>query len=164
MPSANFTIRNAVPLDRPTLVRFMASLQDFERSLYPNRSDGWAIASGHLGYLEQLVKTRQGRVFVAENLDGLLGFLVCFVDSEDEGDLHVIDTDRKFGCITDLYVLADERRRGVGNALIQSAENHFKSIGLSKVRITVLHQNEGAKTLYERAGYKPYEVTFERSL
>lgn len=160
----HYTLRDAVSLDRPRLVRLMAELQDFERSLHPNRSDGWAIASGHLAYLEQLAQQQQGRILVAENLEGLLGFVVCFVETVEPGDLHVVEGDRRFGYVSDLYVVPEVRGKGIGSALLYAAENHFKAIGLSKLRLMVLHRNESARQMYERAGYKPYEVTYERSL
>lgn len=164
METMNYTIREAVPLDRPSLVHLMAALQDFERSLHPNRSDGRAIASGHLAYLEQTVKSCKGRILIAENFDGVLGFLVCFVETASEGDLHVVDAERRVGYISDLYVKQEGRSKGVGTALIYAAETHFKAMGLSKLRLTVLAQNQSARAMYESLGYKPYEVIYERSL
>jgi hypothetical protein len=35
-----FQIRQAVPRDREILVNFMTQLQEFERTLHPNHSDG----------------------------------------------------------------------------------------------------------------------------
>ncbi|WP_175561050.1 hypothetical protein [Hydrococcus rivularis] len=43
-----FYIREAVPTDREILVGFMTQLQEFERTLHSNRSDGTLIGSEHL--------------------------------------------------------------------------------------------------------------------
>lgn len=160
----NPTIRDAVPLDRPMLVRLMAELQDYERSLHPNRTDGWAIASVHLAYLEQHVKAHQGRLLIAESSDGPLGFLVCFKERLDEGDLHVIDSERQFGYISDLYVVPEARSKGIAAALIRAAEDHFKHLGLTKLRVTVLAKNDIARHVYEQTQFRPYELTYEKSL
>jgi hypothetical protein len=88
-----FQIRQAVPRDREILVNFMTQLQEFERTLHPNRSDGRLIASDHLAYLERLASEQNGCILVAESLGELLGFLVCFVEEIEAGDRHIIDLD-----------------------------------------------------------------------
>lgn len=164
MTTLNFEIREAAAGDRPALVEFVMGLQEVERALHPNRSLGQEMGSGHLVYLERLVEVYQGRFFVAEAKTGLLGFVVCFVETEDEGDLHVVEAERRFGYISDLYVAPQSRGQGVGRALIEAAEAHFKQLGLPVVRIAFLHNNDRARRIYEQAGFRPYEVTYEKRL
>ncbi|MCU0532574.1 MAG: GNAT family N-acetyltransferase [Hydrococcus sp. Prado102] len=168
-----FHIRHAVPRDCPKgsakgdrkiLVNFMTQLQEFERTLHPNRSDGRLIGSDHLAYLERLAIEQNGCILVAESLGELLGFLVCFVEEIDAGDKHIIEQECRFGYISDLYVLPKSRGQGIATALIQQAEVHFKALGLSTVRITFLHNNYLAQKFYEDIGYQPYEIIYEKRL
>ena len=53
------------------------------------------------------------------------------------------------------------RRRGIGRALMESAEAWAKSVGVRKVELHVFPHNEAALTLYERLGYR--QVGIRRS-
>jgi ribosomal protein S18 acetylase RimI-like enzyme len=160
----NLHIRQAAAADRPALVKFMIELQEVERGLHPNRSEGPGMGSGHLAYLERLAAAQQGVIFVAADANELLGFVVCFVEAEDADDLHVVEAERRFGYISDLYVAAQARRQGVGRALLQAAEDYFKQLGLPVVRLAVLRNNDQARRVYEQAGFRPYEITYEKRL
>jgi ribosomal protein S18 acetylase RimI-like enzyme len=157
-------IRDAVTAERSTLVKFMAELQEFERELDISRSEGIAIANAHFAYLEKLVKENSGRIFVAESPEGLLGFIVCFVEEIEQEDLHIIEAERRFGYISDLYVSPVARKKGVATALIESAESHFQELRLKVIKVTTLYHNHQAQILYERSLYKPYEVVYQKRL
>ncbi len=158
------TIRPAEASDRPALVGFMAALQDTERQLWPNRPAGSAIADAHLQYLEAQVAQHQGKILVAVTPTELAGFLVCFIECLDEGDLHLITSERAYGFISDLYVVPTLRHAGVASALMQAAEAHFKALQLSTMRVAVLANNPTARAFYERVGYHPYEMIYHKSL
>jgi ribosomal protein S18 acetylase RimI-like enzyme len=157
-----YLIRRAQPADRPALVRLMAELQEFERAMHDNRAPGALIADAHLAYLEQLVADTGGCMLVAEAGGASIGFLCAYVEASDEGDLHLREEERRYGVISDLFVVAEARVGGIGRALIAAAESHLWGQGVASVRITVLAANTAAQRAYERAGYRPYEITYER--
>jgi ribosomal protein S18 acetylase RimI-like enzyme len=142
----------------------MADLQEVERALQTNRAPGPVMAGGHLAYMEELVREYEGRILVAEDRGQLLGFVICLVDRLDAGDLHVVEAERRFGYISDLYVVPPARGRGVGSALLQAVEAHFRELGLTTVQITALYHNDQARTVYERNGFVPYELTYRKEL
>jgi ribosomal protein S18 acetylase RimI-like enzyme len=157
-------IRNVLPEDRSILVDFMEALQDSEREYHPNRPPGLEIGDAHLAYLEELALERDGRIYVAASAADILGFLVCFVERLDAGDLHVYDREREYGYISDLYVSPSARGRGVGSALMEAAEQHFRDRDLSVVRVNTLADNRAAIEFYLAGGYGFYEITFEKRL
>ena len=161
---ANFTIRTAKLEDRPALVTLMELLQDAERELHLNRPLGSEISDAHFAYLEELVREQNGQIYVAESEEGILGFVVCFVEKLDEGDLHVVESEREYGYISDLYVVSTMRKRGVAAALMQAAEQHFLNLDLEVVRVGLLCSNEPAVRFYRKAGYQPYEILYEKRL
>ncbi|KYC35955.1 acetyltransferase [Scytonema hofmannii PCC 7110] len=163
MPS-DFTIRTAEPQDRPILVILMELLQDVESEFHPNRPSGSQIGNGHFAYLEEIVKKQDGQIYVAQSNERIIGFVVCFVEELDEGDLHIVERERKYGYISDLYVLATTRERGVGAALMKAAENWFINLKLEVVRVGLLYSNERAAMFYRKAGYQPYEIVYEKHL
>jgi ribosomal protein S18 acetylase RimI-like enzyme len=161
---ANFTIRTAKLEDRPVLVTLMKLLQDAERELHLNRSLGSEVSDAHFAYLEELVREQNGQIYVAESKEGILGFVVCFVEKHDEGDLHVVESEREYSYISDLYVVSTMRKLGVAAALMQAAERHFLNIDLGVVRVGLLCSNKPAAKFYQKAGYQPYEVLYEKRL
>lgn len=164
MTTPTFTIRAAVPADRPTLVQFMAELQEVERAIQANRTVGAAMADDHLAHLEEVIRTQQGSIFVAERSGELLGFIICLIGMLDEGERHIVEAERRFGYISDLYVRPTARGNGVGTALLQAAEAYFRTLGLTTVQITVLYDNHQARRVYEYNSYTPYELTYKKPL
>ena len=58
-----------------------------------------------------------------------------------------------FASIEDLYVRPDERRRGVGRALLEAVENRCTARGVSYVEAQV--EDEDAAAFYTALGYEP---------
>lgn len=97
------------------------------------------------------------RLFVAEvdgQVVGLAGLrlLPCALDPEPYAEL------------TELYVDAHVRRRGVGRALIQAVEQAARSGGARKLVLLTAWRNAGAHQLYHAAGYRLYTITMVRDL
>lgn len=161
---AKTTSRDARPEDRPSLVAFMAALQDYERGLHSDRSDGAGMASDHLAYLEQLVAEQEGFILVAESGDGLVGLLVALVETLDPRDRHIVESKRRYGWVTDLFVRPERRGLGLGTRLLEVAEERFREQGLNRVMISMLAANDLAARTYNKAGYRAYEVTLEKAL
>jgi ribosomal protein S18 acetylase RimI-like enzyme len=56
--------------------------------------------------------------------------------------------------IVGLAVAPDDRRRGVGSALLAAAEQHARARGARKLSLRVLGTNETAMRLYEQHGFQ----------
>jgi ribosomal protein S18 acetylase RimI-like enzyme len=50
-------------------------------------------------------------------------------------------------------VLPEFRRLGVGRALLEAAEARARNLGCCKLTLEVREDNEGARSLYESAGF-----------
>lgn len=55
--------------------------------------------------------------------------------------------------VQDLFVLPEERRRGVATALLDAAEAHAAKLGAARVELQVLAGNAAALGLYRGAGF-----------
>jgi ribosomal protein S18 acetylase RimI-like enzyme len=51
-------------------------------------------------------------------------------------------------------VAASHRRRGIGRALLEAAEEWARAVGVKKIELHVFPYNEGAIALYEQLGYE----------
>jgi ribosomal protein S18 acetylase RimI-like enzyme len=60
----------------------------------------------------------------------------------------------KFGHIITLDVLEPRRRKGVATKLLYQAEEWFKAMDFSEVRLEVREDNLAALNLYTKNGYK----------
>ena len=58
--------------------------------------------------------------------------------------------------IHDIVTRDDRRRQGVGQALLQWAEQRARQLGCCKLTLEVLSNNTRAMAAYERAGFAPY--------
>ena len=112
---------------------------------------------------------REGTAFSYENCtmvesDGkIAGMLVAFpmhVDpsQEEETDPVLVpysklEEDNSY-YICGIALFPEFRGRGIGSRLLARAEEHAREKGFEKVSLLVFEQNEGAKRLYERIGYR----------
>ena len=58
--------------------------------------------------------------------------------------------------IHDVVTRANQRGQGVGQALLQWAEQRARELGCCKLTLEVLSNNTRAMAAYERAGFAPY--------
>jgi GNAT superfamily N-acetyltransferase len=73
-----------------------------------------------------------------------------------------LDQDSPYAEVTQMYVVADYRRRGVGAALIEAAESRAREAGATCVHIMTGLDNSHARAFYAAAGYAETCVMVER--
>lgn len=162
--SADFTIRTFTHQDYLNVDKLIEQLQNYEWQLHPSRASGNVVANKHLAYLIKIVQQQNGQIYVAQSNQEIIGFIVCFVEELEEGDLHIVENERRYGYISDLYVSSEIRAKGVGAALMAMAEKHFLDLELEVVRLSLLQNNEAAASFYQRVGYQLYELVYEKKL
>ena len=97
--------------------------------------------------LAEYVWTRDHDTLIAEAGGRTLGFALAVYDLPDEVSL----TEQAF--LAYMAVEPDAQRRGVGRALLNEVERLAAERGLSYVSLMVTEENEGARRLYEQAGF-----------
>lgn len=90
------------------------------------------------------------RCLVCECGDRLLGFVCaicfpsfCYVDPVGE--------------LTELFVRPDERRMGIGQALVRAMIDQLRSEGVVDIRLLTGQDNHAAQALYEQCGFRPVD-------
>ena len=68
------------------------------------------------------------------------------------------------GYIAGAFVRPDVRRTGVGQALVNAAEEWFRSHGIVTCELHVLHANTSARHFWEESGYEPLAMGMRKKL
>jgi len=99
-----------------------------------------------------------GGLTVARSDDGLVGFVRFDIE---RGPLA---QDRTRGVVRDLYVVPGRRDEGIGARLLDAAESALRDRGAEVVALEALAANADAVRFYERQGYRPHRIEFERKV
>ena len=156
-----FVIRPYVETDRPAVIAALVALQEHERAIHDTRVPG---ADGTEIYFDKLLcelAANEGGLFVAEHDGRFAGLVAGFVEAYDV----VLETSDSclFGYCSDIYVEPEFRGSGLAQTLLDVLERHLAARSpISRFRVNVLAVNRVACRAYERGGFVPYEITYER--
>jgi ribosomal protein S18 acetylase RimI-like enzyme len=147
--------------DLPAIRECFIELHEFERRLAPGRSAGDQIADAYLDLMFRRCREFEGSVLVAEEVDGILGFVTIWARYRStEPD----DDPAEHGYISDLVVTATRRGAGIGRALLRAAEARARAAGAQVVRLSVLAENHAARAFYRDEGFEDSEIVLEKRL
>jgi ribosomal protein S18 acetylase RimI-like enzyme len=153
------TIRLAGPTDFTDLRRAVVELQEHERRLSSTRLPGDQIADAYVAWLQQQAHVN-GAVLIAEVGGIFAGFVVGWV-VEDDNIAETVDSNRA-GYISDICVMPPYRGQRIAFDLLSAIERYLAPTGITRVRLGALAANAPARAAYERAGFEPYEIIYEK--
>jgi ribosomal-protein-alanine N-acetyltransferase len=136
------TIRDAKAADLELLRRMR---DEFQRELDkpPFFDEPWETVT------EDVDETiREGVALIAEDDGKPVGYALASIVPQTPIRGHLYD----------LFVTADTRGRGVGRELIATVAQRLRERGVSHLSLDVALGNDGARRLYERLGFRSYEV------
>jgi ribosomal protein S18 acetylase RimI-like enzyme len=97
---------------------------------------------------------RESREAMQQQMDvGIQTIVGAFVDGQLAGVVLATHDSRK-GWVNRLGVAEAFKRRGVGRALVQAAENCLHDQGITVIGALVEHTNEASRTLFEGEGFE----------
>jgi RimJ/RimL family protein N-acetyltransferase len=138
------TVRHAEPGDAASLVELARAVGAEEEGWLITGGE-WRSAAEERRYLRSIRRHPHAAVLVAEDDGAIVGRLSIARDLHPASE-HVGDVG--------LMVARDYRRRGVGKALMEGAEEWARSAGIRKLELHVFPYNEPAIALYEGLGYE----------
>ena len=140
---SDFLIRKADPGDAPALVELARHVSS-EPEGWLLSEDGWRSVGEERRYLRAVRRHPDAVVLVAESHGGIVGRLSLARDTHP-ASRHVADLG--------LMVASSHRRRGIGQALLDAAEEWARWARITKLELHVFPYNDPAIRLYEKAGY-----------
>jgi ribosomal protein S18 acetylase RimI-like enzyme len=149
------TVEPATPADVPAVVDLWVSLATGQRD-YGSHIRGDGNQTAMRASIVRAVAT--GGLDVARDDADAVGFVRYDVE---RGPLA---QDAVRGVIRDLYVPPGRRDEGIGSALLDAAEESLAAAGVDVIGVSAMADNDGAVRLYERRGYRPHRIEFEREV
>jgi GNAT superfamily N-acetyltransferase len=158
-----FRIRDAkLPDERPRLLEFIMGSQAFEHAIEPDRRLDARVADDYYAELVPRALKRNGRILVADAArEGLVGWAVVH---EQENEVFVVEDERLYGYVSELFVAETARGIGVGRALLAACDDWGRERKLKLMMIGVLAGNRRAAEIYAQAGFAPYALQLRKYL
>jgi ribosomal protein S18 acetylase RimI-like enzyme len=113
------------------------------------------------GYVRGLIADENVGLFVAEAAGQLAGLVCVIVRNSPAVPLFV---PRRYAVIDNLVVSKALRRRGIGRALMDRAQQWAEAQGADSVELTVWAFNEEALAFYRRLGFETASRTMAKRL
>ncbi|MFN8291373.1 MAG: GNAT family N-acetyltransferase [Chitinophagaceae bacterium] len=139
-------IRPATPADLPVLLEFEKGIIATERPFDPT------LKSGEIHYYDllQLIQSTEAEVLVAEAGGQVVasGFVKILRGEPWQAFEH-------FGYLGFMYTQPAFRGQGINKQILEQLTAWAKSRNLTELRLDVYNENTGARTAYQKAGFKP---------
>ena len=95
-------------------------------------------------YIIEKINNHKSEVFVCEENDEVIGFIIVEID--DDGN-------DSFGVIDDLYVHPENRAKGLGNMLFEKGISWLKSKSITEFYLESGKNNHEAHAFFEKRGF-----------
>jgi ribosomal protein S18 acetylase RimI-like enzyme len=152
--SASIEIRPATVVDVPGVLPLVQRLADVHRAWdiakYPYKPD---VGEMYRNWMTARATDDRSVFFVAAREGRIIGFVIGTVEREIP-----IYTLAEFGFIHDLWVDTDYRNEGIARQLVTLAIERFTQIGVAQIRLDTAADNEIARSLFRKCGFRPSTV------
>lgn len=123
----------------------LSFLPDLYESNFPGFVADTSFVARKRAQLREVARDPGQSVLVAEDAEGICGFIWLVVEVEWSG--------RRRGEVSAIYVHPRVRGKGIGRRLMEEGEALLRSYGCESVLLMVTASNQPALRLYEDLGY-----------
>lgn len=103
-------------------------------------------------FLEKTISNDESDILVYENDGAVVGFILFQAKERPDFDFMLPG---KYCYIMDIIITENQRKKGFGTALMNSAKDWAKEQNCSFINLDVLTKNSNAISLYEKLGFIP---------
>jgi ribosomal protein S18 acetylase RimI-like enzyme len=159
----DFTIRPYTQADYDWVLQCEVDLQEHERAIHDTRGPALPHSRDYLAMLWEELAEGHGIMLIAETPQGERVGLVAGHIEDSPWPMETRDSTR-YGYVSDIFITPEARGSGLAQALLDAIAAHLHAADptLTRLRVNVLAVNVIARRSYEKAGFTPYEVTYER--
>jgi GNAT superfamily N-acetyltransferase len=148
---SSFTIRAAKSADEPAILAMAKAEMAAQEQIDPRFRLRADAMNRYAIYLRDRMKEIDSAVFVAEETGRIIGVAIGSIRVQDA----FFET-RRYGYVSDLMVLPELRRRGVGRALWERIALWLKSLGISIVRLHIAATRSEARGFWRSVGAEDF--------
>ena len=132
-------------------------------AIHDTRLPGLPHSRDYLAMLWDVLAESRGIMLIAENAEGERLGLVAGHIEDAPWPMETPDSTR-YGYVSDIFIRPEARGTGLAQALLDAIAAHLHRVDptLIRLRINALAVNRIACRAYEKAGFTPYEVMYER--
>jgi GNAT superfamily N-acetyltransferase len=154
-------IRQAAPSDSSLLSSLSIDVQSLHAEHHPEffkmpKSDDFAVS-----FFSMVLADISARVFIAEENDQALGYIVCKSMERAENPFTFA---MRYLFIDQISVRPQARGRGVGTALMKQAEALAGELGVRKIQLDSWDFNINAHVFFEGMGFAKFNHRFWKDL
>jgi ribosomal protein S18 acetylase RimI-like enzyme len=143
------TVRRAVWEDARTIAEYAIKLIAQHQDYNPRRFSRFVTEKQAEHFYGRQTKTGDAAVLVAELEEKIIGFAYIQFEAKDFANLL-----EKAAWLHDIYIDETARKSGVGKHLIEKSTEVARELGADKLMLSVAAQNEYAREIFERKGFK----------
>ena len=147
----DWSVREATTADIPQISEVWWEFMLFHADLNPTFTPTQDGRDKFAAYLEEQLAAKSSLLLVAHADDSIVGY--CLAGMAERPPVLI---DCQYGMINDLAVVSSLRRRGIGEALLKSAEEWFKAAGINRVELQVMSANDLGRRFWTKMGYAVY--------
>lgn len=150
------TIRRAQQSDIDSLVTLWQEIADYHAELDPRFALASDARTKYREHLTRLLGDDNWRVFIAEEDGNAIGFITGTVRE------NPIFAQRWAGHISDAFVTARYRRRGVGEQLVRVIGDWFRERNVDYLELGAASFNPVAQSFWRKMGFEPYMIRMRK--
>lgn len=157
---SSIDVRRAHAGDVPAAAALAGRLARLHHETDPERfflPDG--VEQGYAWWFGRVLESGEAVLLVAERAGKLAGYSYGALEARDFNlllDAH--------GAIHDVYVTEDERRAGVGDALVREMVRELEALGAERIVLSTMPSNVAAQRLFARFGFRVTFLEMTRNL
>lgn len=154
------TIRRASVKDAEGIIKLLYQVAKIHHGLRPDifKPEGKKYSANEIS---EILEDYSRPIFVATDGDGgIAAYCFCIMQRHGNGILRKIKT----LYVDDLCVDENARGKGLGGALLDYVTAFAKSEKCYNVTLNAWCGNDSALTFYEKKGFTPQKITFEKIL
>ncbi len=150
-------IRTARREDTERIVELRCLLADYHANFDKIFASGKEVKKGFKNYLRELMRKRNAKIYVAEVEGKIVGYAIGRITSHPA-------LRGRIGKITDIFVLENYRRIGIGNALVKELLKWFKKKNVKNIILSVATANKTGLKFWKKQGFKEFLITMRKKI
>lgn len=155
-------IRTAESKDAEQINNLHIKLRKFESKFDEIQIASKKTSSFSLNWFKKNINNKKIRIIVAEENNKIIGYIMGWIEYKKTFGPYLFN--KKVCFITDLFILKEYRKKGIGKLLVKGIMRWFKSKRISSIELNVYTKSKSAIEFWKRMGLKEFFKTLGKKI